>query len=324
METVFDAIQPRLAQCFDLTVRRSSQFSSGVLPRVRAVLEARREQGEVTHVVGDVHYLTLLLRRPSTVLTIHDIEFLDRSSGLRQAAYRWLWVRLPAARAALITTPSEAVRAEVLHETGRAPDSVVVVPNPVRPGFSPSPLPAGRPVVLLMGAWPNKNLDRSLAALAGLDVAVRLVGSPSLPQARALAEIGGTVARELSDEQVTAEYAAATLLLFPSTSEGFGVPVLEAQASGRPVVTSDLEPLRTVAGGAALLVDPLDVAAIRAGVEQLLGDPALREQLVRAGLANAAAYSPDSIADRYAEVYRQLLTLPRRSARRPRGPRRRT
>ena len=307
---VFDAVRPFLQADFDVVPVVSRFPNRGLVPRVRGVLDARRHRADVTHVLGDAHYLTLLLDRPRTVLTVHDVEFLTRADPAKALLYRTMWLRLPLRRCALVTVPSEATRDDLLAEVPLPPERVRVVRNPVRDEFRPTPLPdRPRPVVLLVGTWPNKNLPRSLRALAGLDVDVTLVG-PLDPAARALVDGSGLAVRsltDLTDDGVVQAYRDADLLLFPSTSEGFGVPVLEAHASGRPVVTSDRSPMREVSGGAAELVDPEDVASIRAGVRRVLADPDHRERLVRAGLRNVEAYRPAAVAAEYAAVYREVL-----------------
>jgi glycosyltransferase involved in cell wall biosynthesis len=90
--------------------------------------------------------------------------------------------------------------------------------------------------------------------------------------------------------------------------EGFGLPVLEGQAIGRPVLTSDLDPMRHVAGKGACLVDPYKVDSIRAGVLRIIENEDYRELLVREGFSNAAMYSLDAVAAQYADLYRELLS----------------
>jgi len=187
---------------------------------------------------------------------------------------------------------------------------VRVIGNPVLDGFVPHPLPArtGPPVVLLMGTWPNKNLSTSAAALRGLDCRVVVVGAVGDEQ-RALLDGAGLQWEHrsgLDDAGVVATYRACDLLLFPSTSEGFGMPILEAQATGRPVVTSDRSPMRDVAGGAAELVDPTDVAGVRAGVKRVLGDKEHRENLIAAGFLNVERYSLPAVAAQYAAGYDEV------------------
>jgi glycosyltransferase involved in cell wall biosynthesis len=88
------------------------------------------------------------------------------------------------------------------------------------------------------------------------------------------------------------------------------MPILEAQAIGRPVLTSDLSPMREVAREGALKVDPLNVVSIRNGLKRLLAIPELRNELVKKGFENVKNYSATAIAAQYAEVYREVLDKP--------------
>jgi glycosyltransferase involved in cell wall biosynthesis len=102
-------------------------------------------------------------------------------------------------------------------------------------------------------------------------------------------------------------YRDADIISFPSTYEGFGMPIIEGQAVGRPVLTSDLEPMRSVAGdGGALLVDPRSVDSIRAGFQSLIHSSALRDRLIDAGRANCRHFTIDAVAAQYMELYRRL------------------
>jgi glycosyltransferase involved in cell wall biosynthesis len=313
IERVFAAVRPYLPQDLDVVAVVSRHPNRGLVPRLRSVLEARRRRGDVTHVTGDITYTALLLPRRSTVLTVHDTEFLLRASTAKRLLYSWLWLRLPVARSAVVTVPSDATRRDLLAVVGaRAGDRVLVVRNPVGEEFVPGPgaTGAGLPLVLLMGTWPNKNLAGSVAALTGMRVRVVVVGPLDAAQRAQLAASGLDVQSrtDLSDDEVVALYREAALLLFPSTKEGFGLPVLEAQAVGCPVVTSDRLPLSEVAGGGACLVDPQDVASIRAGVQRVLADRDYRDRLVEVGRRNVERYRPAAVAADYAEVYRTVLS----------------
>ncbi len=100
--------------------------------------------------------------------------------------------------------------------------------------------------------------------------------------------------------------APVVLVCVTSIYEGFGMSILEAQAMGRPVLTSKLEPMSEVAGEEALKIDLLDRSTIRSGVERLLNEPVLRSDLVQKGFANVRGYTAGSIAARYAEIYREI------------------
>jgi glycosyltransferase involved in cell wall biosynthesis len=107
----------------------------------------------------------------------------------------------------------------------------------------------------------------------------------------------------VAEEQLGPLLRDAQMLLYPSLMEGFGLPILEGMAAGRPVLTSDREPLRSVAGGAARLVDPEDVESIADGMQQLLCDEELRSDLIRRGREHARRFSWEACAAQTQRVY---------------------
>jgi glycosyltransferase involved in cell wall biosynthesis len=136
-----------------------------------------------------------------------------------------------------------------------------------------------------------------------------VMAGPALPPAlrEAAQALGGAVVEcvALSDEQLRAIYTGATALLFPSLEEGFGWPILEAQACACPVITSGRSPMTDIAGNAAIFIDPEDAVSAAAAIASRMGDlDALRE----AGLANVRAYSPENMVDRWCEIYRELAS----------------
>jgi alpha-1,3-rhamnosyl/mannosyltransferase len=109
-----------------------------------------------------------------------------------------------------------------------------------------------------------------------------------------------------SDAELKYLYSSAGALVFPSIYEGFGLPIIEAQAMGVPVVTSDLSCMPEVAGEAALLVDPYNVQEISGALEQVMLDEDLRQKLKVSGLRNARQYSWDKTAVKTLDVYSRL------------------
>ncbi len=101
----------------------------------------------------------------------------------------------------------------------------------------------------------------------------------------------------------------AIWFLFPSTYEGFGLPVIEGQKAGRPVITSNISPLQEVAGGGACLVDPLDIQSIRSGILQVINNGEYRLEIVQKGFENVKQYIPEKIAGEYIKVYQQVSAL---------------
>lgn len=311
IEQVFNLIAERLPQRFEPVKAVSSYRSKGVVRRALAVLEARRRQGDLNHVVGDVNFLALLLRRDRTIVTIHDCEFMERAGPLKRWIYRWVWLEIPVRSAAIVVVPSRDVLEDLRRYTSVDPAKVRVIPMPVDPVFSPSPMreDAREPAVLQVGTRPNKNLEGVARALEGMPCRLIVLGALT-PSQRALLERGGVRYEErvaLPREQVADAYREADVVVFASTKEGFGLPIVEAQASGRPVVAGDRPPLPEVAGEGACLVDPFDVSSIRAGIRRVVEDAAYRRRLVEEGLRNVARFEAGRIAEAHADLYDEVL-----------------
>jgi glycosyltransferase involved in cell wall biosynthesis len=102
-------------------------------------------------------------------------------------------------------------------------------------------------------------------------------------------------------------YAEADIMLFPSVHEGFGLPIIEAQATGRPVLTSQLEPMISVSGGAACLVDPFNTESIRSGIQKIISDEPYRRELVEKGFKNVERFQLKQVALQYRDLYEELI-----------------
>ncbi len=266
---------------------------------------------DLIHQTGDIHYAILGVWRRPVVLTIHDLRFIEETRGLKRFLFWWLWLYLPCRRAKQVTVISEFTKSRLLALCRVAPGKVRVIPNCVGPEFTPipKPWPTSRPRLLHIGTTDNKNLARVVEACAGLQIQLAILGKLTPLQREHLVHhrVDCEEFVNLSKDRVVALYAACDLVVFVSTYEGFGLPIIEAQAVGRPVLTSDLSPTREVAGGGALLVDPFNPQSIRAGLLRLIENPGLREKLVAEGFQNVRQYSATAVAKQYADLYREVL-----------------
>lgn len=289
------------------------------------------------------HFLPLGVRARRVVITLHDLIWVDHPQlADGQHWRRWvkgslgrLGIRRAIAAADHIVAVSASTRQAAL-DHGVPPAKVTVVHHGVAPAWhSENAEPAlfgsadaapldrldglvKRPFAFGLGnSLPYKNLPRLVRAFAeiapahpelSLVLAGRGEGNPALVR---LAQQLGLSERvrlvgQLSDEQIRACFARARFFAFPSLIEGFGLPVLEAMASGCPVLTSNCSSLAEVAGDSAVLVDPLDTASIAAGMQHLLTDAALRQQLAHQGRQRAAAFTWEDAARRTIQLYKQL------------------
>ncbi|MFN2470702.1 MAG: glycosyltransferase family 4 protein [Gaiellaceae bacterium] len=255
--------------------------------------------------------------RGLAVLTVQDLSF-ERVPGLMTRRDRFFFrtlVRPSARRAARILTGSEQTRRDLVEHYGVAPDKIVLTPYGVDPAFSPSgPAPDGPPYALFVSALhARKDPLTAVEALALTDGELRLVIVG--PDKGAGDDVRAAVARlglrervelrgHVPKDELAALYRGARCLVFPSRYEGFGLPIVEAMASGTPVVTTAAGATTEVAGDAAVVIDPGNPVALAGGIERALAD---RDRLVAAGLERARRYSWAETARRTLDVYRELL-----------------
>jgi len=275
------------------------------------MIEAAFRQGDVNHITGDVHFLAYFLRGKRTLLTIHDLVSVHRLKGWRRAMLLFFWYWLPVKCTAVVSVISASTKKDLLQYIKIDPGKIRVVYDCVSSDFRPylRAFNFATPVVLQIGTGSNKNIGRVARALQGIPSHFRVVGNLDEVQLTILRKCGVEYSSvsNISDAQILDEYRQCDMLVFASTYEGFGLPIVEAQAIGRPVVTSTACSMPEVAGDAACLVDPLDVASIREGILKVINDTAYREELVRRGFENVERFQPEIIAQEYVDIYKELL-----------------
>jgi glycosyltransferase involved in cell wall biosynthesis len=321
-----------LAENFEPVVEESAGYSLREhfsIPR-----QIRRLGADLFH---SPHYVLPLLSRTPSVVTIHDCihllfpQYLPNRLAIHYARFM---LRHAVRRATIVLTVSEASRCDILRfypET--PPERVRVVPNAIDDAILTVPSPEetarvheryqiqGRFILYAGNIKPHKNLDRLIQAFGQLkartgfeDVKLIIIGDEIQRYGSLRRSVETSGVRQdvrffgfVPDTTLAVLYRTAHLFAFPSLYEGFGLPPLEAMACGAPVLTSRISSLPEVVGDAALLVDPYDTTDIAHGIERLLCDDALREQLIARGLERAGHFNWDRSVNAVLAVYREVL-----------------
>jgi len=277
---------------------RDVAWYPGLLP-----LRARRERLDVLHCTS---YRAPLRSPVPVVVTVHDLAV------IRHPEFFTAWTRLYAATAlrsvlraaARVIAVSEFTAREVVELAGVPAERVRVVSNATDRVFTPDGPTAGGDYVLAVGTLePRKNLPRLMEATRLLGLELRVVGARGwggveIVQGSRVSWLGF-----VPDDELAALYRGALCFVYPSVYEGFGIPVLEAMQCGAAVVTSAGTAMEDVVGDAAELVDPLDPAAIAAGIERAI---ARRAEVRALGLERSRHFTWAAAAEATARVYREL------------------
>jgi glycosyltransferase involved in cell wall biosynthesis len=324
------AFASELGENFRAVPERAGAYS--FREQISVPLDLRRERADLFHAP---HYVLPPLTPCRSVVTIHDCihlrfpQYLPSRLGYAYARSS-LWVA--AHRAARVLTVSEASKRDILQYFQVPESKVTVIPNAIDERFSEEP-PADEvmrvreryqlndPFILYAGnIKPHKNLERLIEAFhiirqGELEHVKLLIIGDEISKYAALRR---TVHRYklhkhvrffgfVPDATLAILYRLARVFVFPSLYEGFGLPPLEAMASGTPVITSNVSSLPEVVGDAAMLIDPYEPDAIAGAMRRVMLDDRLRDDMRERGLARAREFSWARSIRRVREIYDEVL-----------------
>ena len=259
---------------------------------------------DVILITGTENYLLPFISSAKKVVVVHDVKsFFNHVRGVRRKIKELMFIKV-LGKADKIVSISEQTQNELIAYGF----SSAIIYDPVSPTFTyvNKVLNKDCPIILHIGTNSNKNLHNTILALKGLKCFLRIVGKLSTEDLKSLHDndIEYSCCSNISDEELLEEYRCCDIVNFPSLYEGFGMPIIEGQATGRVVVTSNISPMKEVAGGASVLVNPHDVLSIRKGYLEAINNG---DKYIEKGLKNVKRFTVSSISSQYFNLIKELL-----------------
>lgn len=310
---VFANILPHILPKYNivsLNVTKTKGTLNNVWSNIKqTAIFVRKGDFSICHITGDVHYLTIALLRRKIVVTVHDIGRINNIGRFRRLFY-WILRILPLKLATKVVFISEFAKQEVAVYLSLSPEKTIVIPDAVGDEFKyvQKEFNVIKPTILHIGTRPHKNLLRTIEALEAIPCHLRIVGKLSSYDCNLLSmyKIDFSNVCDLSDQELLIEYQNADIVNFPSIHEGFGMPIIESQAVGRVVITSNISPMKEVAGAGACLCNPYSVQSIRNAYLQIISNETYRNNVIECGLRNVMQYRSSVIAQKYIDLYESL------------------
>jgi glycosyltransferase involved in cell wall biosynthesis len=303
IENFFTSIIPYFKKKYTVKV----YFTRGWKYLLKDILYLRSLNSDIYHITGDINYFSIFLQRNKSILTIHDIgHYIFILKNIKKIIYKWLFIILPIYFSKKVVVISSFTKKKISNLLDSK--KIEIIPLSLRTEIrfeKRKKINQKNIQILSIGTGWNKNLRNLIKAIRHTSWKLNIVGAISSSEQIILKnyKIQYKNFINLSLNKMSQIYKKNDILFYASLHEGFGLVILEGQASGIPLITSNIEPLRTVAGNSAYLANPNSPKDIKKGILKIINDNKYRKKLIFKGLKNIKKYHPSLIAEKYLKIY---------------------
>lgn len=307
----FDLFKNLNNKKFEIEFKICPLTSSGIFNRVYLCFWAFFNQGNINHICGDINFISIFMSKKKTVNTFLDFYSMQRLRGLKKLIYKIFWIKIPFFKSGNII----AISKNTLRELNNYIDikdkkKIHVIGISVSSNFKKKLKKKinKNPKILVVGTSINKNILNIITSLKNIYCELILVGqlNDQIIYELNLNNIKYKNLVSIKMKKLIYEYYNSDMLLFPSNYEGFGVPILEAQTIGRPVITSNLEPMISIAGKGAFFVNPKKPKEISEAIKIIIKNKKLRLSKINKGFINVKRFKRSIILNEHLKVYKEV------------------
>jgi hypothetical protein len=307
-------LNPLLSKKINLKILECPYDSNGFINKIKNLLWAIKIKDDLVHLTGDINYLAFSIRSP-LITSILDLGMPKRYSRLKSFFYNLVWIDFPVIKSKYTITISKKIHDDLTTRLNYYKKKIKIIHIPLEKNYTYNAkkiIEKKIKILHIATSEHNKNTFRMASALKGIkNIHYRIIGVIPNKTLEFLNDnnIKWSIDYNISDSDLLKEYINSDLVVFPSLYEGFGMPIIEAQALGRVVLTSNIEPMVDISGKAAILVNPYKISEIRKGVLSFINENKSNQLLIEQGIINSKRFRLEKIVNQYYNLYLNAIGL---------------